>query len=142
MASRKTGFSALAALLLALPYVASAEPAAPGPLPVMEDETGVLRLFDEFVSSGAAASRCAQPDDDTATHFLSNFQWVSSHAALALKRQLPEERRDEAVAQLAERSTQIKDRTHALVRSEGCGGSSVQELVRRFAIQAAWRREG
>jgi hypothetical protein len=142
MASRKSPLVLLAALL-ALPYVAGAEPAAsPGPAAAIEDETGVLRLFDEFVSSGAAASRCAQPDDDTAAHFLSNFQWVSSHAALALKRQLPEERTGEAVAELARRSGAVKDRTHELVKSEGCGGSSVQELVRRFAIQAAWRREG
>jgi hypothetical protein len=121
-----------AAALLATPFTAQA----------LEDEIGVLRLFDEFVSSGAAASRCASPDDTVAARFLSNFQWVSSHATLEIGRQLPTSSRDEVSAELARRSKAVKDETHALVRAEGCEAARVQELVRRFAIQASWKRQG
>jgi hypothetical protein len=28
------------------------------------------------------------------------------------------------------------------VKSEGCDSTNVRELVRRFAVQAAWQRQG
>jgi hypothetical protein len=131
--------NALLALALAVSPALAAQ-AADAPPAITEDEVGVLRLFDEFVSSGAAASQCASPDDYAAARFLSNFQWVSSHATREIGRQLQGMPPDAAVTELARRSKAIKDRTHALVRAEGCEARSVQELVQRFAIQAAWKR--
>lgn len=123
---------AAALVLVALPLGAASA--------IENDETGVLKLFDEFVSSGAAASQCAAPDDLIAARFLSNFQWVSAHARAEIGRQLPGSSSDDVAAELARRSKDVKDRTHAMVRSEGCDAVSVQTLVQRFAIQAAWQR--
>ncbi len=130
----------LAVVLAPLPYVATAAEPQGRPA-IVDDDVGILRLFDEFVSSGAAASRCAQPDDTAAARFLSNFQWVSAHATLEIGRQWTADGL-EAAAELARRSKAIKDRTHALVRAEGCEAEKVQELVRRFTVQATWKREG
>ena len=109
-------------------------------LAIENDEIGVLKLFDEFVSSGAAASQCAAPDDVIAARFLSNFQWVSAHARAEIGRQMSGSSSDEVAAELARRSKDIKDRTHAMVRTDGCDATTVQTLVQRFAIQAAWKR--
>jgi hypothetical protein len=127
-------FLALLALVSGAPALAETRTA--------DDEVGVLRLFDEFVSSGAAATQCVQPDDYATVRFLSNFQWVSTHATREIGRQNPDSSADDVAAELARRSQTVKDSTHALVRSEGCQAASVQLLVRRFAIQAAWKREG
>jgi hypothetical protein len=127
---------AFVACVLLPPCVASSAEA------LHDDEIGVLRLFDEFVSSGAAASRCALPDDYAAARFLSNFQWVSLHATREVGRQLRDSNDSEAAAELARRSKEIKDRTHALVKAEGCEAEKVQELLRRFVIQSNWQREG
>jgi hypothetical protein len=135
-------FAWAAAALLAGPYVASAEGEPDGASSIVNDDIGVLRLFDEFVSSGAAASRCASPDDVAAARFLSNFQWVSAHATREIGRQMPTSSPEEVAAELARRSQEVKARAHALVKAEGCESASVQELVRRFAVQATWRREG
>lgn len=122
---------AAAALLLA-PLAAQA---------IEDDEIGVLRLFDEFVSSGAAASQCAQPDDLVAARFLSNFQWVSMHATAEIGRQMPGSSGDDVASELAKRSKSVKDQTHALVKSEGCETDRVKELIRRFVVQANWKRQ-
>ncbi|MET0293091.1 MAG: hypothetical protein ABW136_12090 [Steroidobacteraceae bacterium] len=127
---------ALAAAAFVPAYVATAAE------PIQNDEIGVLKLFDEFVSSGAAASQCAQPDDTAAARFLSNFQWVSSHATAEIGRQMTESNPIEVAAELARRSKDIKDRTHAMVREQGCEAEPVQLLVRRFALQASWKRSG
>jgi hypothetical protein len=128
-------------LAVALALCAPVGLPAETPPVITDDEVGVLRLFDEFVSSGAAASQCAQPDDHAAARFLSNFQWVSAHATREIGRQLQGMPADVVTAELARRSKAIKDRTHAMVRSEGCEARGVQELVQRFAIQASWKRE-
>jgi hypothetical protein len=133
-------FLLAAAAALAGPYVASAEPEAAAPA-IVDDDIGVLRLFDEFVSSGAAASRCARPDDDAAARFLSNFQWVSLHATREIGRQMPSSSPEEVAAELARRSQSVKDRAHALVKAEGCESASVQVLVQRFTVQSTWHRE-
>ena len=131
--------SALRPLAAALLALAVAAPAAQA---IENDEIGVLRLFDEFVSSGAAASQCAHPDDLAAARFLSNFQWVSTHAQREIGRQLAGSNAEQVATELARRSKDVKDRTHALVRAEGCETERVQDLVKRFAIQASWKREG
>lgn len=113
---------------------------AGGAFAIENDEIGVLKLFDEFVSSGAAASQCAAPDDLIAARFLSNFQWVSAHARAEITRQMTGSSSDAIAEELAKRSRDVKDRTHAMVRTEGCEATSVQTLVQRFAIQAAWKR--
>ena len=132
----------LAVRVLAGAVLGFALASGPAARAVENDEIGVLKLFDEFVSSGAAASQCAQPDDLAAARFLSNFQWVSTHAHLEIGRQLPGSGAEVVSAELARRSKEVKDRTHALVRTAGCEAGPVQDLVRRFAIQAAWVREG
>jgi hypothetical protein len=141
-ATEEPRMKSLAVRVLAGTFLAVATVAWTGAGAIENDEIGVLRLFDEFVSSGAAASQCAQPDDLSAARFLSNFQWVSTHAHLEIGRQLPGSGAEVISAELARRSKEVKDRTHALVRAEGCEAGQVQDLVKRFAIQAAWVREG
>jgi len=137
----RSGLS-LPLILLLAPLVGAAAD-APGtavPPAIIDDEIGVLRLFDEFVSSGAAASRCAMPDNQAAVRFLSNFQWISSHATREIGRQMPSSSTEDVAAELARRSQAVKDRTHALVKAEGCEGPAVVDLVRRFSVQASWKR--
>lgn len=110
------------------------------PLRAAEEGAGdILTLFDQFVSAGAAASRCASPSDDVAVHFLSNFQWVSTHATREMSRRSPTASNEEVARELAHRSQLIKEETHALVQSEGCDSPTVQELVQRFAVQSSWK---
>lgn len=120
-----------AAAVLALPTAAPA---------LEDDEIGVLRLFDEFVSSGAAASQCAAPDDLVAARFLSNFQWVSMQAHREAGRQMPNSTPQQVADELARRSKAVKDSTHAMVRAEGCEAGKVKDLLQKFSVQAAWQR--
>lgn len=133
--TRWAALALAAAALLPVTAVTAAEP-------IQNDEIGVLNLFDEFVSSGAAASQCAQPDDTEAARFLSNFQWVSSHATAEIGRQMAGSNAVEVAAELARRSKDVKDKTHAMVKAQGCDAEPVRVLVRRFAAQASWKRAG
>ena len=112
----------------------------PSGLPAAEPGD-VLVLFDQFVSAAAAASQCASPDDLVAIRFLSNFQWISTHATREIGRRSPAFTNDEVAQELARRSKAVKDETHALVKTEGCEGPAVVQLLRYFSVQSTWKRE-
>ncbi|MEN9704260.1 MAG: hypothetical protein RLZZ393_139 [Pseudomonadota bacterium] len=101
----------------------------------------ILGLYDQFVASGAAASRCAEPTDALALRFLSNFQWVTAYATREIGSRRPEFTSQQVADELATRSREIKANTHAMVKEEGCASEPVQRLVRRFLAQSAWRPE-
>jgi len=101
----------------------------------------ILGLFDQFVSAGAAASRCTDPSDALTLRFLSNFQWVSAYATRELGVRSPDSTPQQLAAELAARSQEIRTKTHALVKAEGCESEAVRVLVRRFIVQTAWRPE-
>lgn len=111
-------------------------------LAAAQDGDDVLRLYDEFVSAGAAASRCANPSDQHAVRFLSNFQWISTHATRELGRRSPGLGGEQLAAELARRSSRLKDDTHTMVKSRGCDSLPVQQLVQRFIAQSTWVRQG
>ena len=98
----------------------------------------ILGLFDQFVSSGAAATRCVDPGDALTLRFLSNFQWVSLQASREIGSRRPDASNQEIAAELAARSLEIKTKTHELVRAEGCASESVKTLVRRFLVHSTW----
>ncbi|MEY4762078.1 MAG: hypothetical protein RLZZ200_1934 [Pseudomonadota bacterium] len=133
MSNRSGALSAaLAGLFLAGPTVA-------GDLDVTAEPGDILGLFDQFVSSGAAATRCVEPGDALTLRFLSNFQWVSMQATREMGSRRPDATNKEISAALATRSLEIKAKTHALVQSEGCGSESVKTLVRRFLVHSTWK---
>ena len=141
MRQRISGFKAGRAALVLAVLAGAAVAAVPRPV-AAEEGDDVLKLYDEFVSSGAAASQCANPSNQLAIRFLSNFQWISTHAVRELGRRAPDLSADQAASELARRSRSIKDDTHRMVKSHGCESMPVQQLVQRFIAQSTWVREG
>lgn len=133
---RRTGLLPVvfAGLVLAVPAVAQDVDAT-----VTATPGDILGLFDQFISSGAAATRCVDPGDALTLRFLSNFQWVSQQATREIGSRRPDASNDEIAAELAARSLQIKAKTHELVRAEGCASESVKTLVRRFLVHSTWK---
>lgn len=104
-----------------------------------QDKLTILQIFDQFALSNAATGKCVKPDSDTLTRFLANFQTVSWHAALELKKQFPE-RSNEQIADAMTKKTEILARkVHEVVREKGCADPGVQELIKRFHAQAKWQ---
>ena len=132
--SRRSGFlsAVLAGVILAAPAMAQDVEATGTP-------GDILGLFDQFVSSGAAATRCVDPGDSLTLRFLSNFQWVSLQATREIGSRRPDASNQEIAAELAARSLEIKTKTHELVRAEGCASESVKTLVRRFLVHSTWK---
>jgi len=42
-----------------------------------DEKLTFVKIYDQFIVSNAAASKCAKPDEETLTAFLVNFQTVT-----------------------------------------------------------------
>jgi len=100
---------------------------------------GILNIFDQFVVSSAAASKCAQPDKETLTAFLANFQMVSVYTSQKLQKQFPKRSKEEIAAAMKGRSQAITEKVHSMVAEKGCSDQDVQLVVKRFFVQAKWK---
>jgi hypothetical protein len=99
----------------------------------------ILQIYDQFVTSSAAASRCIKPDKETLNHFLVNFRMVSSYASQELIKRYPERSKEQIASVMKNRSDAITQKVFELVREKGCDDTSIQQAVKRFSVQAKWQ---
>jgi hypothetical protein len=107
-----------------------------------EEDLGILKIFDQFVVSSAAAGKCTEPDKETLTSFLANFQMVSVFAAQALKKQYPQRTEAQIAEAMERRNKAITEKMSDLVREKRCNDPGIQEAVKRFHVQAKWKPGG
>jgi len=106
---------------------------------VADDGPGILKIFDQFVVSSAAASKCAQPDKDTLTNFLANYQMVYLYTAQELEKQYPQRTKEQIADAMNRKLQAITDSIFTLVAEKGCADPEVQQVVNRFFAQAKWK---
>lgn len=99
----------------------------------------ILPIYDQFITSSAAASRCAKPDKETLNYFLANFQMVSTYASQELKKRYPDRTKAQIANVMKNRSDSITHKIFELVRERGCNDPDIQQVVKRFFVQAKWR---
>ena len=104
-----------------------------------EEGPGILKIFDQFVVSSAAASKCAQPDKETLTAFLANFQMVSVYTSQELQKQFPKRTEDQISTAMKGKSQAITEKVNSMIAEKGCSDPDVQLVVKRFFVQAKWK---
>lgn len=100
---------------------------------------GILKIYDQFVVSSAAARKCAQPDKETLTAFLANFQMVSIYAIQRLQNQFPNRTKEQIATAMKQKSQAITKKVDSIVAEKGCSDPGVQLVVKRFFVQAKWK---
>ncbi|MBI5893214.1 MAG: hypothetical protein HZB79_06125 [Deltaproteobacteria bacterium] len=104
-----------------------------------QDSPDILQIYDQFVTSSAAASRCIKPDKETLNHFLANFQMVSIYASQELIKRYPERTKEQIASAMKNRNDAITQKIFELVREKGCDNPNIQQVVKRFFVQAKWQ---
>ncbi|MGB5396849.1 MAG: hypothetical protein WBN96_06840 [Gammaproteobacteria bacterium] len=102
-------------------------------------ETDILQIFDQFVTSSAAAGKCEKPDKETLNRFLANFQMVTVLATQKLETENPDSTKQTIAMTMKARSDLIAKKVHELIEDSGCEYPGTQEVIKRFYAQAAWK---
>ncbi len=103
------------------------------------DKLDMLSIFDQFITSGAATSQCEKPSKETLTKFLANFQMVSILASKKLKEQYPKATSQNIEQAKNQRTEQITTKVEEIIGKKGCDNPDVQEIIKRFYVQAEWK---
>lgn len=96
----------------------------------------IMQIMGQFVQSNYAASQCIKPDQKTLSSFLTNFKVVSIRTIEELKKRNPEQSEQQIIANLKQRTGAVEKAISEAIRSNGCSDPRIQDLLKRFEIQA------
>lgn len=119
--------------LLVVGLLAAAQPV------FAQDGPDIVQIFEQFVTSSAAASKCIKPEQDTLNHFLANFQMVTIYASQELEKRYPQRTKEQIMSAMKMQSEAISQKVFELVKQKGCDHTDIQEVVKRFHVQAKWQ---
>ena len=106
------------------------------------DNLDIVKIFEQFVVSRAAASRCVTPPDETLARFQMNFTLVASHANQELQKRYPTKTKLQVAQAMEKMSDLISAKVFDLVREKGCDDPDVKVAIKRFYVQADWKPFG
>jgi len=118
------------AIIVAALFAASTTCAAQGP--------DILEIYDQFVTSRAATAKCVSPPPESLGRFLANFKTVSGYAAQEVKNRRPQMTAKQIQTLMKGRTGAITSKVNSLVAEKGCSNPDIQQVVRRFEVQAQW----
>lgn len=105
---------------------------------IAEDKLDILQIFDQFLLANHAASKCIKPDAETLGKFLGNFQAVSIRAAEEIRKRNKNPITNQDVQEIMKsRSNSQNQRVTEIVQSTGCSDPRIQDLLKRFQMQAS-----
>ena len=109
------------------------------PIVIAQQKLDIVQIMGQFVQASYAASRCIKPDQETLSRFLFNFKVVSVRAIEELKKRSPGQSDQQIVEDLKRRTSAVEDAIDDVIRARGCGDPRIQDLLKRFEIQANLR---
>lgn len=106
---------------------------------VADESLGILSIYDQFITSSAAASRCIKPAPEELQKFTANLMIVGTQAGQELERRNPGITKEQVTATLNRRTSEISTQVFDMVKKRGCDDKEVQLVVKRFSAQANWQ---
>ncbi len=103
---------------------------------IAQQKLDIVQIMGQFVQVSYAASRCIEPDQETLSRFLFNFKVVSVRAIEELKKRNPGLSDQQIVDSLKQRTSVVENAIDDVIRAKGCGDPRIQDLLKRFEIQA------
>lgn len=103
------------------------------------NDPDILGIFDQFITSHAAVSKCEKPTKETLKHFLANLQMVSVLSSKKLKEKYPKYSKENISKTIKSRINLITKEVNEIIDDKGCSNSEVQEILKRFYVQAKWK---
>jgi hypothetical protein len=102
-------------------------------------EIDILKIYEQFTLASAAAGKCIKPSQDELTSFLANYQMVSVSALTELKKRKPDLTNEQANKVLKAGGVKLTNAVYGVIDKEGCESEKIQDLLKRFHMQAGWK---
>lgn len=103
------------------------------------DNSDILDIFDQFITSGAAVSRCETPAKEILKHYVDNLKIVSVLVSKKMKEKNPEYLKENISVVMNNRSNLITKKVNQIIDDKSCNDEGVQEIIERFYKQSKWK---
>lgn len=103
------------------------------------EKTDILKIYEHFTLASASAGKCIKPEKEELTSFLANYQMVSVSALTELKKRKPDLSDEQASKILKAGGVKLTKAVYGVIDKEGCESPKIQDLLKRFHMQAAWK---
>lgn len=101
-----------------------------------QQKLDIIQIMGQFVQANHAASKCLKPDRDTLSHFLANFKIVTVRASEEMQKRNPGMSEQQVAEKFKSGSDAVAKQIEGVLGTNGCGDPRIQDLLKRFEIQA------
>ena len=103
------------------------------------DKTDILRIFQQFTLSSAAAGKCIKPKPEELTSFLANYQMVTTFAIREVQKRKPTMSKAQAESFLVAGGKRATNAVYKVIAETGCETPKIQRLIDTYHLQARWK---
>ena len=103
------------------------------------EKIDILKMFEHFALASAAVSKCIKPEKADLSSFLANYQMISFLVAKEIKNRKPNFSKSQISSIMKVGSEKTTTAVHAVIEKEGCESPKIQDLIKRFHVQAKWK---
>lgn len=109
------------------------------PLSAAAQSIDIIRIYDLFVASNAAAQKCSKPDEETKIKFLKNFTVISLRAAMAFKERNSSQPDPELIAAFKNRTNIVVSSVEEDIRANGCASQKATQLLKLYKVNSEFK---
>lgn len=103
------------------------------------EHTNILKMYNQFTAVSAASGKCMTPQKDELTSFLSNYQIVTTLMYQEIKKRKPDFTEGQVNKAIKMGSSKVTAAVYKVIETESCNSPKIQDLIKRFHVQAQWK---
>ncbi|MBI2309231.1 MAG: hypothetical protein HYU78_18220 [Rhodocyclales bacterium] len=101
-----------------------------------QQKLDIVQIMGQFIQAKHAAGKCLPPDPDTLRRFASNFRIVTIRATEEMRKRNPSASEQQIAEAFQKGADAVGKQIDGVVSSSGCADPRIQDLLKRFEIQA------
>ncbi|QFT54499.1 hypothetical protein [Microbulbifer sp. THAF38] len=99
----------------------------------------ILKMYEHFTLSSAAAGKCYKPTEQELALFLANYELVTRMSSQYIKNKKPSLTDKQASQILLDAGKRATDMVYREIEEASCTSPKIQDLIKRFKVQSAWK---
>lgn len=106
------------------------------PAALAQNKLDIVEIMRQFILAEHAAKQCLKPDQQTWARFEANRRIVVVRSTQEMLKRKPGATVRQVSEWYARSTVPVMEHMDAIIRTKGCGDPRIQDLLRRFEIQA------
>lgn len=109
---------------------------ASAPVVLAQHKLDIVEIMRQFILAEHAAKQCLKPDQQTLARFEANRRIVAIRSTQEMLKRKPGATAKQVAEWYAHSTAPAMLQIDAVIRSKGCGDPRIQDLLKRFDMQA------